>query len=284
MLPQVLRFASENSDGPAIHISPGELTTIGGLTITNSMLYGWIVGILLIVIFTLTARRMTIKPKRGFVQFVEMGTDFITGMIEGSLGSRAKAVKYAPFFTTIFFFVTFNNWFGLLPGVGEAFTVNENPLFRPFTADLNGTLAAALVTMVMVQTFAIKESGFVRHMRHYFSGSLKNPATYFFGIFELFTELIRVISLALRLFLNVVIGEVIISVFTYLGAMVGPITSLPFVALEMVVGALQAYIFVMLSVTYLAVAISHDHADEHEPTTDHEQPVDNAHKAQPARG
>lgn len=264
-----LLFAATEGTGPAIHISPGEVFTVGGLPITNSMVYGWITAVILTIIFVTVARMATMRPRRGFIQFVEIGVDFIIGLIANSLGSRKKAVKYAPYFATIFFFVLFNNWFGLLPGVGEALKVGENPVFRPFTADLNGTLAAAVVTMVLVQTFAIRESGFVRHVRHYFAGSLKNPATYLFGIFEIFTEFTRVISLALRLFLNVVIGEIIISVFSYLGKFAAPITALPFVMLEMVVAMLQAYIFVMLSVTYLAVAIKHDH-DEPHPVDDHD--------------
>ncbi len=265
----LLRLVAAESTGPTIHISPNQVTEVAGVPITNSMIYGWVTALIIAVIFFSVARSATLKPKRGFTQFVEIGADFIVGLIANSLGSRKKAIKYAPYFATIFFFVLFSNWFGLLPGVGEAVTAGESPLLRPFTADLNGTLAAAVVTMVLVQTFAIKESGFVRHLRHYFAGSLKNPATYLFGIFELFTELTRVISLALRLFLNVVIGEIIIAVFAYLGKFAAPITSLPFVMLEMVVAMLQAYIFVMLSVTYLAVAIKHDHAEEHD-DDDHE--------------
>src|SRR3989344_4453587 len=176
MLAQLLRFASEGSKGPVIHIAPGEVTTIGGVSISNSMIYGWIVGGILLILFITVARRMTIKPKRGFIQFVEVGVGFVISLIASSLGSREKGVKYAPYFATIFFFVLFNNWFGLLPGVGEAITAGSAPLFRPFTADLNGKLAAAIVTMVLVQTFAIRESGFTKHLRHYFAGNLKNPA------------------------------------------------------------------------------------------------------------
>ncbi|MDQ3123847.1 MAG: F0F1 ATP synthase subunit A [bacterium] len=264
-------FAAETAEkpGPVIHVEPGEVFTIGGLSVSNSMFYGWIVAVVVLIMMITVSRMMTLKPRRGFIQFIEAGTELIIGMITNALGSRAKAIKYAPYFAAIFFYVLFNNWFGLLPGVGEAVKVGETPLFRPFTADLNGTLAAAIVTIVMVQTFAIKESGIVRHIRHYFSGSLKNPATYLFGFLEVFTEFTRVVSLALRLFLNVVIGEIIISVFGYLGKFAAPLTSMPFVALELFVALLQAYIFVMLSVTYLAVAISHDHSDDnvvaHEP-------------------
>lgn len=251
------------ADGPPIHIAPSEVFKIGEISITNSMLYGWISAVIILIVFLTVRFMMTIRPRRGFIQFVEIGTEFIIGLIANSLGSRQKAIKYAPYFAAIFFYVLFNNWFGLLPGVGEAVKVGETPLFRPFTADLNGTVAAAIVTMFLVQTFAIRESGIHKHIRHYFAGSLKNPATYLFGFLEVFTEFTRVVSLALRLFLNVVIGEIIISVFSYLGKFAAPITSLPFVALELFVALLQAYIFVMLSVTYLAVATHHNDSDEH---------------------
>lgn len=259
----VLRIigASESS-GPAIHITPVELFEIGGFSVTNSMFYGLISSLLIIIIFTITARRMTVRPKRGFIQLAEIGTEFIISTIQNSMGSRKKAIKYAPFFVSAFFFVMFSNWLGLLPGVGEALTFNENPVLRPFTADLNGTLAASTVMMVLVQYFAIKESGFKKHIRHYFAGSLFNPATYLLGIFEVFSELTRIFSLALRLFLNVAIGEIIIAIFTYLGSFAAPITALPFIILELFVGALQAYIFTMLTIMYLSAAIKHDHDAE----------------------
>lgn len=265
----LMRFAAE-SDGPAVHITPGELFEIGGFTITNSMLYGWISSLIIVVLLIFLARKVTLNPKGGVTQFIEIGSDFITNQMAGALGSRKKALYYAPFFASFFFFIMLTNWMGLLPGVGEALTLNGNPVFRPFTADLNGTLAAATIIMILVQYFAIKESGFFKHIRHYFNGSLLNPFTIFLGVFELFSELIRVFSLALRLFLNVTIGEVIIAVFTYLGSFAAPLTALPFVILELAVGALQAYIFVMLSMTYLSVAIKH--GEEHE-AEDHAEPA-----------
>lgn len=256
------RLAAAETKGPAIHITPANLFTVGGHEVTNSMLYGVITSLFIVIVLIIIARKMTLRPKRGIFQLVEIGTEFIISTIQNSLGSREKAIKYAPFFTSAFFFVMFSNWLGLLPGVGEAFTYNGSPLLRPFTADLNGTLAASTVMMILVQIFAINESGFKKHIRHYFAGSLKNPATYLLGIFELFSELTRIGSLALRLFLNVAIGEIIISIFTYLGSKIGPLTALPFVGLEMFVGALQAYIFTMLTIMYLSAAINHDHESE----------------------
>ena len=259
------RFAID----PVIHITPLTVFTFKGLAITNSMLYGLACALLIVIVLITVARRMTIKPRGGITQVVEVGTDFITDLLKSSLGSEEKAVAYAPYFVAIFFFILFSNWLGLLPFVGEAFKLHGEPLTRPFTADLNGTLAAATITWLLVQYFAIKESGFLRHIRHYFNGSLKNPITLLLGIFEMFSDLTRIASLALRLFLNVAIGEIIIAVFSALGGLAAPITALPFTILELLVGALQAYIFVMLSIMYLAVAVKHAGHDAHETPEDH---------------
>lgn len=248
--------------GPSVHITPGGLFTFHDITITNSMLYAWVSSAIIILLSVLIAAMVRLRPRKGLVQMFELGAEFITNMIASALGDRKKAIKYAPYFVTIFFFITLSNWLGLLPGVGEAITHNGVPVFRPFTADLNGTLAAATVSMILVQTFSIKESGLLPHLKHYFNGSFKNPMTWFLGLFEILGEFTRIGSLALRLFLNVAIGEIIISVFSYLGKFAAPITSLPFMILELLVGALQAYIFVMLSVMYLAVAVKHH--QEHE--------------------
>lgn len=262
ILSMLKTFAEGN--GPAVHIAPGVIFEFNGFQITNSMIFAWLTSIILIILFVRTAYRMTIKPRGGFSQLVEIGTDFITNVLEGSMNDRAKALKYAPYFVAMFFFIALSNIMGLLPGVGEAFTSDGSPVFRAFTADLNGTLATAVISMAMIQYFAIRESGFVGHLRHYFAGKLWNPLTYLIGFYEIFNELIRVFSLALRLFLNIAIGEVIISVFTYLGKFAAPLTAFPFLLLELGVALLQAYIFVMLSVTYLALAMSHGHDESHQ--------------------
>jgi F-type H+-transporting ATPase subunit a len=83
------------------------------------------------------------------------------------------------------------------------------------------------------------------------------------GIIEMVTDVTRVLSLSLRLFLNVTIGDIVISVFSYLGHVAAPITALPFTLLELGVGALQAYIFVVLAVMYLAMA-ANAHHDDHD--------------------
>ncbi len=262
----VSKFAAES--GPSIHVAPAGVHEIGGLTITNSMIYGWICMAIICTVLIYIARRITIKPKGGLTQLVEAGAEFIGGLVESNFVDKKKGRKYVGFFVTLFFFILLNNWLGLLPGVGDALAVGDSPLLRAFTADLNGTLAIGLATMAYVYTASIRESGgFRKYLRHFFVGSPFNPLYFVIGILEMLTDLMRVFSLSLRLFLNVTIGEIVIAVFAYLGSVVAPLTALPFTLIELFVGALQAYIFTVLSLMYLAIAVNHasEHAD-HEAT------------------
>ena len=257
----LFRFAAE--DGPHIQIAAEKLLEVNGLAITNSMLYGWLSAILLIFLFTLARRKMKLSGTRGPAALIEAGVEFIVNLLEQTLGSRQKALKYGPIFVTVFFFIMFNNWLGLLPGVGTAINYHEAPLLRAFTADLNATVAMALFGMVLVQAIALRENGFKHHIKHYFPMGPLNPLTYLIGAFEIFTEFTRLLSLGLRLFLNIAIGEVLISVASYLGGPVASVSALPFTLLEIFVGILQAYIFVVLCAAYLsATTVPHNEPGE----------------------
>lgn len=258
------RFVADS--GPAIHVAPADAFHIGSFTITNSMLYGWICAVVIISLLVWVAHRVTIKPRGGFVQVIEAGVEFITNLVEGAFDDKSKGRKYVAFFATLFFFILLNNWFGLIPGVGEAIHRGENPILRPFTADLNGTLAIGVCTMIFVYVASVRElGGFRKYIRHFFIGSPWNPLYFIIGLLEMLTDLTRLFSLSLRLFLNVTIGEIVIAVFAYLGHIAAPVTALPFTLIELFVGALQAYIFTMLALMYLAIATNHghDHAEEH---------------------
>jgi F-type H+-transporting ATPase subunit a len=261
MLSFLTNLAAAES-GPSVHVAPGEVFRIGDWTITNSILYGWISALVIIGFLLWASRSISVKPKGGIIQVVEMIVDFITNLVENAFDDKKIGRKYAPFFVTMFFIILLNNWLGLLPFVGEGFTSHENPIFRPFTGDLNATFAMGLFTMIFVYAASIKESGGpFRYLRNFFIGSPLNPLYFIIGLIELFTDLTRVLSLSLRLFLNITIGEIVIAVFAYLGHIAAPITALPFTLLEIGVGALQAYIFTILATMYLAIAVNH--AGEH---------------------
>lgn len=249
--------------GPIVHVAPGTDFTLGGAHITNSIFYGWIIAVVMIVLLVGVARRVTVRPKGGLTQYVEAIASFMIDTVEGAFTDLKTAKKYVPFFVTLFFFILLHNWSGLIPGVGDAFQLHGHPLLRPMTADLNTTVALGLVTMAIVYVASIREAGgFTKYLRHFFMGSPLNPLYLVIGIIEMITDLTRALSLALRLFLNMAIGEIVIAVFAYLGGLLAPgsvlspITAFPFTLLELGVGALQAYIFVILAVNYLAISVN----------------------------
>jgi len=261
-------FAADAA-APVVHVAPEHLFNIGNINVTNSILMGWIIAVALIALLTGVARQVAVRPKGGLVQYIEAGVGFVSDLVENAFTDKAIGRKYVPFFVTLFFFVLLNNWAGLIPGVGEPLQVHGEPLFRPLTADLNATLGIGLVTMIFVYVASIREvGGFRKFIGHFFIGSPLNPLYLVIGLIEMLTDLTRTFSLALRLFVNVTIGEIVIAVFAFLGGMLAPssilspITALPFTLLELGVGALQAYIFVILGVNYLAIAVNSAHAHD----------------------
>lgn len=249
--------------GPIVHVAPGTDFTLFGVHITNSILYGWVIAIAIVVLLLWVARRATVRPKGGVIQYIEAIAGFLVDTVEGAFIDKKTGKKYVPFFMTLFFFILLHNWSGLIPGVGDAFQIHDHPLLRPMTADLNTTVALGLVTMVLVYAASIREAGgFGTYIRHFFVGSPLNPLYLVIGLIEMITDLTRALSLALRLFLNMAIGEIVIAVFAYLGGLLAPgdvlspVTAVPFTLLDLGVGALQAYIFVILAVNYLAISVN----------------------------
>lgn len=261
-------FASSN-----IHVSlkAEPLFSIGPLNITNAILYGALVSFCIAFLMIWAARKISIKSNKGFSQIIEILVEFILGVLEGALGSRANAVKYAPVFGVYFLFIIFTNLSELLPIVGTTLTATINgtntPLFRPFTADLNGTIALSVVAIIMIQIMSIKKQGGKKHLQHYFSDKPYNPINFFIGLLEVFGEFTRILSLSLRLFLNTAVGEILLAVFTSIFIANGrtPLVVLPILLFEVLVAAVQAYVFTILAATYLGLAISHSdsHNDEH---------------------
>lgn len=263
-------FASESGIHISLRAEP--IFHIGPLTVTNSMIYGLICAFAIGVLLVWASRRIKINGQKGFSQIIEIMVDFVIGLLEGPLGGRSKAVKFAPIFGTYFLFIIFTNLFALLPIVGPGLTVHVNgahtPLLRPFTADLNGTIALSVIAIVMVQILSIKEQGGKKHLQHYFSSKPLNPINFFIGVLEVFGEFTRILSLSLRLFLNTAVGEILVAVFTSMILSGGrtPLAVIPILLFEMLVAGIQAYVFTILCATYLGLAIAHaddSHDDDH---------------------
>lgn len=246
---------------PEVHIAPQTVFHLGPVAITNSILYGWISAVVMIAVFIAVARGITVHPKGGFIQIVEVIADYMSDTVKDAFENKERSYKYILYFITVFFFLLANNILGIIPGVGEPFTSHGSPLLRPLTADFNATLAVAVVTMGLVYASSLREVGLKDYLSHFFMGSIKNPLYLFIGLIEMITDLVRVISLSLRLFLNIAIVEAIVVVFAYLGHIIAPVTATPFYFLDMFDDVLQAFIFALLGVMYLATAVNH--VDEH---------------------
>lgn len=257
------RFSAGDSD---IHVSlkAEPVFTIGELVVTNAMIYGVVVGLVMVAVLVMLARKSQVKPMKGAVAILEIVVQFVIGILEGAFGSKKLAYKYAPIFVFFFLFIMFNNIAGMIPVVGPGIAVEGIPVFRPFTADLNGTLVMSVFAIIVVQFLSIKAQGVKGHLTHYFSDKPLNPINFFIGILEVFGELTRVLSLSLRLFLNTAVGEILIAVFTSLIITDGrtPIAAIPIFLFEFLVAGIQAYVFTVLTATYLSLAIAHAHHDE----------------------
>jgi len=196
---------------------------------------------------------------------VPSGIQSIAEMIVGGLydfftSVAGKHIKqFFPLIATFFLFIIVANWFGLLPGVGTVgFYEAEKfvPLLRGSNADLNMTLALAIISIVAIQYFGFRTLGF-----HYSSRfvNFKGPIDFFLGILEIISQFANILSFAFRLFGNIFAGEVLLTVIAFLIPFIVP---LPFMALELFVGFIQALVFSMLTAAFLNVAVSHG-SEEH---------------------
>ncbi len=253
------------SAGPHISITAEKMFSVFGVSITNSMLLGIIGYGLLIWAALYVARGIQSGSKSKFVLAGQWLFEMLYKMTMDILGDRVLARRVAPLAITIFFAVMFNNWLGTMPGVGPI-TYNGSPLFRGLAADLNFTFALSIVTMVAVQIYAIKQHGAWGNAKRYLVNPFKNPVGAFEGILEFVGEFSRFVALSMRLFGNVFGGEVLLVVIGFLTSWLGFLPLPIFMGFELFVGALQAFVFYILTVIFIALAVSHgDHGSDHSP-------------------
>ena len=244
-----------------------KLFSFHGLGITNSMLLGWGVSLLLVIMLIAAAQLITLRPRGKALSIIEILVDSITGLA-AEVMDRERASQFAPFLLTIFCFIILNNWAGLLPGVGTV-TYHGLPLLRAWTSDLTGTLALSISSILIIQIYTIRSIGVRRHIAHYFTKKPWNPINFFVGLIELLSEFTRIVSLALRLFGNVFAGEVLLLVLSSLTGFGSPVANLPFILMEFFVGFIQAFVFTILVIVYLSLATTvHDEFEHHEPASD----------------
>lgn len=242
-----------------ISLAAEKIAHLGPIPATNSMLTSWIGAAILIVISILATRKMKLIPV-GWQNTYETVIELLYGTANSVIGDEKVTRKYFPLAATLFLFIIANNWFGLIPGIGTiGLHKGEQliPLFRSGNADLNMTLALAVITVLAVQIFGIAAIGAIKYGKKFLNFS--SPIMFFVGLLELISEVSRIISFSFRLFGNIFAGEVLLTVVAFIVPFIAP---LPFYGLELFVGFIQALVFMMLALVFIKSAIT-DH-EEHE--------------------
>jgi len=257
--------------------------SIGPLQFTNSMLVTWCVALLLIVVAQVATRNIQLVPA-GLQNFVEWLVEGLYGFFQEVLGADLVRRSFW-FFCSIFLFILFTNWFGLIPGVG---TVGEGytdaaghfhltkPFLRGGNADLNMTLAMSLVYFFLWIVWSFQSLGVVGFFKHIFWGGggggimgLFMIAIFFFvGVIEVVSIAFRPVSLSFRLYGNIFAGENILESMMVLVPWLGWILPLPFYFLELLVGLVQALVFALLTSVFTSLMCTHEegHGSDHGPS------------------
>ncbi len=250
---------------------------LGKLAVTNSLLNTWLTVLIIITLSFLIRKRIALVP-RGIVNWFEVIIEGALDLIDQVTGSREKSLKFLPIIFTLFIFILINNWLGLLPGIGSIGYVVERagqnvfvPYFRGGTADLNTTLALAVLAIVLTHVFGILAVGIWKYLNKFLNFEalieipkkifkeptvlLVNPVKFFVGLVEIVGEIAKVASLSFRLFGNIFAGEILLMSITSILAWLAPI---PFMFLEIIVGLIQALVFAMLTLVFLTIAVTEE--------------------------
>lgn len=285
----LMTFAAETAVGEAAHAEHHGLTPdapvlldLGWFKVNNSMVVTWAVALILIVFAQVATRKMSLVPS-GLQNFWEWIVESLSEFLAGILGPKLARDTFW-FFATIFIFILFTNWFGLVPGVGTVgwgvpdadghMTHLTHPLLRGANADLNMTSAMAIVFFVMWAVWAVRSNGIGGALGHIFLyrgdavGFMKVALILVFlavGLLEVVSILFRPVSLSFRLYGNIFAGENLLEAMALTGGKYfGWLVPLPFYFMELIVGFVQALVFTLLTAVFTALICEHHEEEGHE--------------------
>lgn len=248
-----------------ISLAAEPLFHLGSMPITNTLMVAWfLILVFIALIIVLRVKKLSLVPK-GLQNILETVVEALLNLVQSVAGSRELAIKFFPLVATIFLYVILSNWVEMIPGLG---TIGFNeihhgklvliPFIRSSSADLNFTLAIALISVVSTWIMGIRELGLFGHLGKFFN--FHGPIDFFVGILELISEFAKIISFSFRLFGNIFAGEVLLAVVAFLVPYLAPV---PFLFLELFVGFVQALVFSMLTLVFLKMATTGHAEAEH---------------------
>jgi len=199
-----------------------------------------VVAAIIIVLFALLRPRLSSDHAGKLQHTFELIYDFLREQSDEQVGHDGH--KYVAYFGTIFIFILFSNLIGVIPGM-------EAPTMVPSVP-----AGCAIATFFYYNIVGVQANGIVKYLAH-FAGPMPLLAPLMIPI-ELVSHLARPLSLTIRLFANMYAGEQVTMVFLKLTFLFVPAV---FMGLHVFVSFLQAYIFMLLTMMYVAGAVSHEH-------------------------
>lgn len=215
----------------------------GVLDITGEVLLMWAICLVLVVVSAVATRRLRERPGR-LQNVLETGIEYLDGFFTGLLGKRA-ARKYFYFLGSLFIFIIFSNYSGLIPGVGLT------PYFKAPTSSLSVTVGLGLLAFVFLQLASLRARGGRGYLKRFIT-----PVAFMLPLLVL-DEFIKPASLALRLFGNI-FGEETVTEDLYNLLPIGAPALM--MALSLLFCAIQAVVFTMLVSIYLDEGIEIEEA------------------------
>ena len=219
---------------------------------------------ILAIILYAAVKRESLVPRGRLVNGIEYAVEYVRNdVIFGTIGPNAD--KHAPFLLTLFFFIVINNLVGVIPGC------------RPGTGTIGVTFALALCSFVYFVAISIRSLGVGGYIKSFAPKGVALPIALLVAVIEVFSTILRLITLAIRLFANMFAGHVAMGAFALMTTLcVAPmltnfcvetlVGALPAIAwmlilliiyaIEMVVAVIQAYVFTVLSAVYIQLAES----------------------------
>lgn len=243
-------------DLASIHITPGEHKIIWhafGLTFHGDTIIATLVAGALILLLGIFMRRRLSVRKPGKVQlFFEMVTDQVEKQVEDSIGIRT-APWAVPLAFSLFLFILFANWLALIP---------TKEYVPPPAADPNLTYALALLVIITMHIVGVKKNG-----AKYYAHIFEKPRV--LAPLRIVEEVIKPVTLSLRLFGNIFAGTIMLALIAALPAFILWAPEVIWKLFDAFIGLIQAFIFGLLTVLYLSSIKPHgahgsDHADDHD--------------------
>ena len=237
-----------------INMKPEYIFSVAKVDITNTLFTSFLVTIFLTVFSVLFFISYKNKKYKINIFFKVIILELVK-LIDKVTSDKKLTDMVLPLIATFFIFIISANLLALFPGFLGSFFIQVDhksiPLLRSPNSDLTTTLALAIFSVVFIQIFSLKILGVKKFILRFVN--LTNPIKFILGVFELISELVRILSFSFRLYGNIFAGEVLLLIITYLSPYLFP---LPFMVLEIFVGTIQAFIFAMLTLAFISAGIA----------------------------